>query len=72
MSDYERGYYYSLYKKRVYDDQMLSQKILGVVIAAIGIAMQIMVGLFEFAIASAYIVVMGIYLILTRKNYVKE
>lgn len=72
MTDYQRGYYYGLYKKRVYDDQMLSQKILGIIIAAIGIAMQIMVGLFEFAIASAYIVFVGIYLIVTRKNYAKE
>jgi len=72
MSDYERGYYYSLYKKRVHDDQMLSQKILGVVISAIGIAMQIMVGIFEFAIASSYIVAVGLYLIVTKKNYVKE
>lgn len=72
MSDYERGYYYGLYKKRVHDDQMLSQKILGVIIAACGIMMQILVGMFEFTVASAYIVAVGIYLILTRKNYVKE
>lgn len=72
MSDYERGYYYAKYRAAVWRDQMISQKILGVLIAACGIMMQIIVGMFEFTIASAYIVIVGIYLILTRKNYVKE
>ena len=72
MSDFQRGYYYGLYRKRVYDDQMLSQKILGVMITVIGIMMQVMVGTFEFILASAWIFSAGIYLILTRKNYVKE
>lgn len=71
MSDYERGYYYAIYKKRVHDDQMLSQKILGVFFAVMGICMQIAVGMFEFAIASAWIVATGIFLIVTRKNYCK-
>lgn len=69
MSDYERGLYYARYKAAVRKDQMLSQKILGFVIAVIGIAMQIGVGVFEFAIMSSWIVVTGIYLILTRKLY---
>ena len=72
MSDYERGYYYAIYKKRVHNDQMLSQKILGVFMAAAGIMMQIMVGVFEFALVSAWAVATGIYLIVTRRNYIKE
>ena len=69
MSDYERGLYYARYKAAVRRDQMLSQKILGILIAVIGIAMQICVGMFEFALMSAWIVATGIYLILTRKLY---
>lgn len=69
MSDYERGYYYAKYKAAVRKDQMLSQKILGVLIAVTGIIIQIGVGMFEFAIMSAWIVVTGIYLILTKKLY---
>lgn len=72
MSDYERGYYYGLYRKRVQEDQMLSQKIFGITLSVLGILLQIMVGLFEFSIMSAWIVAAGIFLIVTKKNYVKE
>lgn len=71
MSDYERGYYYGLYKKRVYKDQILSQKLYGLFFAVMGIIIQVMVGVFEFIMASIWIIGMGIYLILTRKNYMK-
>lgn len=71
MTDYERGYYYGIYKKRVYDDEMLSQKILGILISAIGIILQIMVGMVEFAIASLWIVAMGLFLIMTKENFLK-
>ena len=71
MSDYERGYYYGLYKKRVHDDQMLSQKLYGLFFAVMGIIIQVMVGVFEFIMASIWIIGMGIYLILTRKNFMK-
>ena len=69
MTDYQRGYYYGLYKKRVHDDQMLAQKLIGVMFAVIGIGMQFTVGMIEFFLASAWIIVMGLYLILTRKLY---
>lgn len=71
MTDYERGYYYGIYRKRVHDDQMLSQKILGILISVMGIVMQVIVGEFEFTIMSSWIVVTGVFLILTRKNYIK-
>ena len=70
MTDYQRGFYYAKYKAAVRRDQMLSQKILGLIITVIGIAMQFTVGLIEFFLASVWIIVMGLYLILTRKLYI--
>lgn len=69
MTDYQRGFYYAKYRAAVRRDQMLSQKILGLIITVIGIAMQFAVGLIEFFLASAWIIVMGMYLIVTRKLY---
>lgn len=71
MSDYERGYYYGIYKKRVHDDQMLSQKILGFLFAVCAIFMQIIAGTIEFILVTSMIIGTGIWLILTRKNFMK-
>ena len=72
MTDFQRGYCYGIYRKRVHNDQMLSQKLYGIFFSVMGTVLQAMVGTFEFILASACVMAMGIYLILTKRNYMKE
>ena len=72
MSDYERGICYARYRKEVHRQQMLEQKIYGIIISIGAIVIQAVTGMFEIGLFTAWMLVAGMWLIVSKKNYLKE